>query len=35
MIIKTDEQKYLDYKGFVGFPKSVVPHDIKNDNEAR
>ena len=30
-----DEEKYLEYKSFLSFPNSKIPHDIKNDIEAK
>ena len=29
-----DEEKYLEYKSFLSFPNSKIPHDIKNNIDA-
>ena len=32
---RVDDEKYLEYKSFLRFPKSTLPDDLKNDREAK
>ena len=30
-----DEERYLDYKSFLTFPDSKLPHDLNHDKDAK
>ena len=32
---RLDDEKYLEYKSFLRFPKSTLPSDLKKDSEAK